>query len=136
MTNDFRVLGVDHVTVTTPEELEGDVLDWYQDCLGLERVEKPEGTRASGGWFRVGGQEIHVSIDPHNPLRTAHFGLVVDDFGVTVARLRAQGCHIEQATHIPGRRRCFTRDPAGNQIEIVAFDETAAEVAYEEGAAT
>jgi catechol 2,3-dioxygenase-like lactoylglutathione lyase family enzyme len=118
-----RITGLDHVNVTTPEELEEEVLTWYQDVLGLERVDKPGGTRSAGGWFQVGSQQVHVSVDAHNPPQSAHFGLVVDDFPALVSRLREAGCHIEQAREIPGRHRCFTRDPAGNRIEFMAFDD-------------
>jgi catechol 2,3-dioxygenase-like lactoylglutathione lyase family enzyme len=118
----FKVTGLDHVNVTSPQELEDEVLDWYREVLGLEQLEKPQGTRGSGGWFRVGHAELHVSVDPQNPTRSSHFCLVVDDFDSTVARLRGEGCHIEQASEIEGRRRLFTRDPAGNRIELTAFD--------------
>lgn len=128
----YDIAGIDHVHVTTPEELETDVLAWYERTLGLERIPKPEGARPSGAWFRAGAHELHVSIDPHNPPKTAHFALVVDDFDAAVTALRDQGCHIEQATAIPGRHRCFTRDPAGNGIEIIAFDEPSAAVSHVE----
>ena len=119
------MLGLDHVTVTTPEELAPAVADWYRDCLGLQEIEKPEGTRAHGAWFQVGSQQLHVSIDEHNPNnKTAHVGLVVDDFTSVIERLRAAKCHLEQATEIPGRHRFFTRDPAGNQLEIISYDES------------
>lgn len=119
--SDFTVAHLDHVSVTTPEELEGAVLHWYEKCLGLERIVKPEGARKGGGWFRVGDQELHVAHDEHNPHKTAHFGLAVDDIEGAVRRLRDFGCHIEQASKIPGRRRFFTRDPAGNSVEIVSY---------------
>ncbi len=116
-----RVLGIEHVTVTTPEELVEEVQRWYEDTLGLTVVANPNGSR--GGRFQVGSQELHLLIDPHNPPKTAHFSLQVEDFEESVASLRARGCHIEQASEIPGRKRCFTRDPAGNSIEIVALEE-------------
>jgi catechol 2,3-dioxygenase-like lactoylglutathione lyase family enzyme len=114
---DFKIVGVDHVDITAPEELMDDVLTWYSDVLGLQSVDNPEHTRPEGR-FQAGPQEVHVSLDAHNPHKTAHFGLVVDDLPAAVERLRAAGCHIEQASTIPGRRRCYTRDPAGNRIEI------------------
>lgn len=120
--SDFNVANLDHVTITTPAELEPAVLEWYEQCLGLEAIEKPEGSRRVGGWFRVGDQELHVTHDEHNPHKTAHFGLAVDDIEGAVQRLRDFGCHIEQASKIPGRRRFFTRDPAGNNIEIVSYE--------------
>lgn len=122
---DFTVFGVDHVNVTAPDELMDDTLSWYRDCLGLDEIEKPQGTRDAGGWFKAGEQEVHVSLDEHNPPKQAHFGLVVNDFDSIVDGLRSAGCHIEQAGTIPGRHRCYTRDPAGNRIEIVAFEGSA-----------
>lgn len=117
----FSIGRLDHVTVTFPAELEKDVLTWYEDCLGLERIDKLDGTRRStGGWFRVGDAQLHVSQDQHNPPPAAHFALQVDDFDDAVESLREAGCHLEQATPIPGRQRCFTRDPAGNLIEILS----------------
>ncbi|MDQ3877408.1 MAG: VOC family protein [Actinomycetota bacterium] len=122
---DFSVIGVDHVNVGAPNELMDETIGWYRDCLGLDEIDKPEGTHDAGGWFRVGDQELHVSLDEHNPPKQAHFGLVVDDFDAVVEDLRTAGCHIEQAAVIPGRHRCYTRDPAGNRIEIMAFDAAA-----------
>ena len=124
MGDDFKVLGVNHVTVTAPEDLKDETIEWYESCLGLERIGKPEGTHGeSGGWFKAGDQEVHVSIDEHNPHHAAHFAVVVSDLDEVVTRLRDASCHIEQAAPIPGRKRCFTRDPAGNRIELMAYRE-------------
>ena len=122
MPSGFEVLAVDHVQVTAPEELIEETCAWYANCLGLEQMAKPEGTRPVGSWFKAGEQEVHVSVDEHNPHKTAHFGMVVNDFGSMIERLRGAGCHIEQASEIPGRHRCYTRDPAGNRIELVQFE--------------
>jgi catechol 2,3-dioxygenase-like lactoylglutathione lyase family enzyme len=122
----FRVLGLDHVQITTPREFEHDVVAWYRDVLGLTEVTKPEGTRSGGAWFQVGWAELHVSIDQHNPPKAAHFGLVVDEFEAVIERLRKEGCHLEQAMAIPGRERFYTRDPAGNRVEIGHLDEARA----------
>ena len=122
MGENFEVLGVNHVTVTAPEDLENETLQWYDSCLGLERIDKPDGLREQGGWFRAGDQEVHVSIDEHNPHHRAHFALVISDFDEIVERLRDANCHIEQARPLPGRRRCYTRDPAGNRIELMTFE--------------
>jgi len=118
----FSVARINHVHITTPQELESQVVEWYERVLGLERDEKPEGTRPKGTWFKIGDQELHVSVDEHNPPKDAHFGVVVDDFTSVIETLRQNGCHIEQAASIPGRHRCYTRDPAGNRIELLTFD--------------
>ena len=122
-TQTFTVLGVEHVHITTPEELETEVVDWYRNCLGLDVLEKPEGTKQQGTWFQLGTQELHLSIDEHNPPKIAHFCVVVDSFDPVIERLRDGGSHIEQATEIPGRRRFYTRDPAGNRIEVMTYNE-------------
>ena len=118
----FSVVRLDHVNVTTPEELEEEVLSWYGSCLRLERLGKPEGASERGGWFRLGDGELHVARDEHNPPKRAHFAVVVDDLDAVIERLRGADCHIEQARPLPGRRRFFTRDPAGNRIEVMAFE--------------
>jgi catechol 2,3-dioxygenase-like lactoylglutathione lyase family enzyme len=123
----FSVIRLDHVNVTTPQELEGQVLEWYESCLGLEPIEKLPGTRDGGGWFRLGDRELHVALDEHNPSKSAHFAVVVDHFDGVIERLRSSGCHIEQAHPIEGRHRFFTRDPAGNRIEVMVFDDPEAE---------
>lgn len=119
-------LELDHVTVTAPAELEDEVIEWYERVLGLEQIEKLEGTPENGAWFSLGGAQLHLSRDPHNPPRRAHFAVRIDDFAGAVEHLRAHGCHIEQAKEIRGRRRFFTRDPAGNRIELFTLDEETA----------
>ena len=118
----MKVVALEHVSVTSPGDLEDEVVSWYRDLLGLEQMEKPEGAREKGAWFRIGDQQVHVMIDEHNPPKVSHFALVVDDFSEVVERLRGAGCHIEQARPVPGRKRFFTRDPAGNRIEIVTIE--------------
>ncbi|MFP5298414.1 MAG: VOC family protein [Actinomycetota bacterium] len=122
MTSGGLVVGLDHVAITAPEELESEVVDWYERVLGLPRITKPDGTRIKGAWFSAGDVEVHVTIDEHNPPKIAHYALVVTDPQAAIDRLRDAGCHIEQASSIPGRKRFYTRDPAGNRIEIVAFE--------------
>jgi len=131
----YTVLGIEHVHITAPAELQDDVAEWYRSCLSLEPLEKPEGTLSHGAWFRAGAQELHISVDEHNPPRESHFALVVDNLDPIIECLREHGCHIEQATTIPGRHRFFTRDPAGNRIEIVHHDEEATVVSQEDARA-
>ena len=121
----FAIMTVDHIAVTAPANLEDVVLDWYSETLGLEQLEKPEGTRDAGGWFRAGHVEVHVTIEVSPPEASGHFGVVVDDFEAAVDMLRRAGSVVEPARAIPGRRRCYTRDPAGNRIEILSYEEAA-----------
>lgn len=121
--DDYTILGIEHVHITAPSELLEETIEWYRSCLRLEPVEKPEGTRPDGAWFGAGPQELHISVDEHNPPKVSHFALVFDAYEPVIESLREQGCHIEQAATIPGRHRCYTRDPAGNRVEIVHYDE-------------
>jgi catechol 2,3-dioxygenase-like lactoylglutathione lyase family enzyme len=113
---------IDHVTVAAPSDLEDAVIDWYAHVLGFERLAKPEGTSGMGAWFRAGDVQLHVTIEPAPPARVGHFGVVVDDLEAAVEQLRAAGSDIEPARTIPGRSRCYTRDPAGNTIEILSYN--------------
>jgi catechol 2,3-dioxygenase-like lactoylglutathione lyase family enzyme len=126
------VSGLDHVNVSVPEDLESEVVAWYTGVLELEPASKPEGTRRRGSWFELGNAQLHISVEEHNPPHSAHFCLIVEDFDSLIERLRARGNHLEQARPIPGRHRCFTRDPAGNRVELMTVDETEAHVIYEE----
>jgi catechol 2,3-dioxygenase-like lactoylglutathione lyase family enzyme len=117
---DFMLVGIDHVAIAAPEELQEETVAWYRDTLGLEEL--PADGR--GARFALGEQELHVSVDPHNPPRVAHFCMLVENHGAIVERLRENGSHIEQARDIPGRHRFYTRDPAGNRIEIASVDRT------------
>ena len=111
------------MTVAAPSDLEGAVVGWYSNVLGLARLPKPDGTSSTGAWFRAGNVQLHVTIEAAPSERVGHFGVVVDDFDDAVRHLRAAGADIEAARTIPDRRRCYTRDPAGNTIEIMHFDE-------------
>jgi catechol 2,3-dioxygenase-like lactoylglutathione lyase family enzyme len=119
----FAVRTVDHVAVGAPKELEAEVVEWYERVLGLERLAKPEGTRSAGAWFRAGEVEIHVTIEPDLPVGSGHFGLAVEDLDDAAELLRSCGSTLKDAKPIPGRRRFYADDPAGNTIEIVCYDE-------------
>ena len=126
------VAGLDHVNVSVPEELEDEAAAWYAGVLGLQAATKPEGTRSKGRWFELGNAQLHISVEEHNPPHGAHFCLLVEDLDSLVDRLRSVGNHVEQARPITGRHRCFTRDPAGNRIELMKLDEALTNVVYEE----
>ena len=97
-----------HVNVVVPPGATAHVVGFYVDTLGLQQVTKPtEGVAQTGAWF---------DIDDRTQV---HFGLVVDDFDDTLARLQAAGAPWEDQPQIFGGRRGFTRDPEGNRVEIL-----------------
>ncbi len=66
----------------------------------------------------MGDQFIALSAGRRQPPDDArHFGLVVDDAGAVRAALRDAGAEI-----LPGRGLDF-RDPWGNHVQVVQYDE-------------
>ena len=112
---------IHHVNVVVPPGETGSVISFYADVLGLHQVAKPtEGVAQSGAWFDVDeSSQVHVSEREGATHPQSHFGLVVDDFAATLARLGEVGALWEEQPPIFGGRRGFTRDPAGNRIEIL-----------------
>jgi catechol 2,3-dioxygenase-like lactoylglutathione lyase family enzyme len=112
---------IHHVNVVVAPGGTEAVVPFYSEVLGLRRVEKPtEGVAQSGAWFDVNdAMQVHVSEREGDVHPQSHFGLVVDDFDAVLIRLREAGAPWEDQADIFGGRRGFTRDPAGNRVEIL-----------------
>lgn len=109
----MRCLRLAHINVRV-ERLE-DAVKFYQDVLGLEPILRG-GERGRGAWFRLGEAEVHLSEDavPQPPSRR-HFAVEVESLADARREIAAAGRPIEGEE----ARRFWTRDPAGNRIEIV-----------------
>ena len=119
----MTVLALHHVNLTFPAGLEAETVRFYAETLGLEALPKPQGRRSQGAWLRVGAAEIHLSPDaPGRAEQLAadrHLCLIVADLDAAEARLREAGAPVEGDPRPPvGYRRLFTRDPAGNRLEL------------------
>jgi catechol 2,3-dioxygenase-like lactoylglutathione lyase family enzyme len=112
---------IHHVNVVVPPGRTDDVVPFYADILGLRRVDKPkQGVDPSGAWFDVDdSSQVHVSERDGDVHPQSHFGLVVDDFDGVMQRLREAGAPWEDQADLFGGRRGFTRDPAGNRVELL-----------------
>ncbi len=110
-----------HVNVVVPPQATDSVVPFYAGVLGLRRVSKPaSGVAREGAWFDIGdGSQLHVSERPGDRHPDAHFGLVVDDLAAVVARLAEVGAEWTEQADLFGGRRGFTRDPAGNRVELL-----------------
>jgi catechol 2,3-dioxygenase-like lactoylglutathione lyase family enzyme len=109
-----------HVNVSCPPDETETVAAFYRDVLGLAPIEKAPGTDPSGAWFDVDGAgQVHLSERDAPPHPDAHFALVVDDLPSLVDRLRRGGHEWSPAPPVFGGGRGFTRDPAGNRIELL-----------------
>jgi catechol 2,3-dioxygenase-like lactoylglutathione lyase family enzyme len=112
---------IHHVNVVVPPGGTPSVVPFYADVLGLRQVDKPtEGVAQTGAWFDIDDtSQVHVSEREGDVHPQSHFGLVVDDFDDVMRRLRAADAPWEDQADIFGGRRGFTRDPAGNRVEIL-----------------
>ena len=112
---------IHHVNVVVPPGQTESVVSFYVDVLGLRRTAKPaDGVAQSGAWFDVDDRtQVHVSEREGAVHPQSHFGLVVDDFDAVLDRLRVVGASWEDQPDVFGGRRGFTRDPAGNRIELL-----------------
>jgi catechol 2,3-dioxygenase-like lactoylglutathione lyase family enzyme len=110
-----------HVNVVVPPGDTELVAPFYAETLGLRQVPKPsEGVAQSGAWFAIDGTtQVHVSERDGVRHPQVHFGLVVDDFDEVRRRLADAGAPWDDQPDLFGGRRGFTRDPAGNRVELL-----------------
>ena len=109
-----------HVNVTCHPGDTETVAAFYRDVLRLAPVAKAAGTDPAGAWFTIDAtSQVHLSERDGVAHPDAHFALVVDDFAAVVERLRRDGHEWQPAPQIFGAGRGFTRDPAGNRIEVL-----------------
>jgi extradiol dioxygenase family protein len=103
-----RLVGINHVA------LEVDDLDEALAFFG-RIFEVVSVTREPGGAsIEIGDQFIALF---ERGVEERHFGLVVDDKGAVRERLAASGVDV-----LPGQRLEF-RDPSGNMIQVVQYDQ-------------
>ena len=109
-----------HVNVVVPRGGTDAAVRFYVDILGLAPLAKPDVLRPDGAWLSVDGYaQLHLSERDGQPHPDSHFALVVDDFDSVLARLAAAGASWQDQEDVFGGRRGFTRDPAGNRIELL-----------------
>ncbi|CAA9351922.1 MAG: hypothetical protein AVDCRST_MAG29-2306 [uncultured Nocardioidaceae bacterium] len=110
-----------HVQVSCPVGGEPAARAFYGDLLGLREVAKPPALQARGGvWFRDAGIELHIGVEePFRPACKAHPALLVDDLDAVADRLAASGYEVTWDGDFPAYRRFYTRDGAGNRVEIL-----------------
>ncbi len=109
----MKCLRLTHVNLRV-DRLES-ALPFYGKVLGLEPIVRGE-KEGLGAWFRVGDSEIHLTEDDTpQPVSKRHFALDVDDLAQARRAVVEGGALIEKEEE---GRRFWTRDPAGNRIEI------------------
>jgi predicted enzyme related to lactoylglutathione lyase len=96
---------------------------FYGEVVGLERIERPASMGGVGAWFSAGSQELHISeFEDFVPAAKAHPAFALDAAGLDALaeRLRAAGAEVRWDGRLPGARRFYSFDPAGNRLEFLA----------------
>jgi lactoylglutathione lyase len=107
-----RLVGINHVALEVGDLEEA--LEWYAGIFDFEPPEREPGM----AFVDMGDQFLAFSEGRGQPRDDSrHFGLVVDDKSATRAALEAAGAEI-----LPGRRLNF-RDPWGNLVQVVAYED-------------
>lgn len=73
--------GLHHAQLAMPQGEEARARDFFVGVLGMTEIAKPPVLAERGGaWFRAGGLELHLGVEPDfQPARKAHPGVLVDD---------------------------------------------------------
>ncbi len=112
---------IHHVNINVPRGRSELIGAFYCDVLGFSRIPRPDNGR-EGIWLDMGdGTQLHLSERDDVPNSQPHFALVLDDFQAVRDRLADAGAEFQAAEDVFGTgARGFTRDPAGNRIELIA----------------
>lgn len=123
----MKIIGFDHVQLAMPANAEVGARAFYSELLGLREIPKPPILAARGGvWFQCGSLQLHLGVEADfRPAKKAHPGLLVDGYADCIARLQDAGYPVQEDTAIAGVSRCFTNDPFGNRIELIANEASA-----------
>ena len=113
-------ISLHHAQVFYPPGEEAKARIFYGKALGLAEIPRPQTLSDRDGiWFEAGQGQVHLSAQDDLALHgRRHFALRVDDLGTIRVRLAKHGAQFEEATPIPGWRRCYVFDPFGNKIEL------------------
>lgn len=107
-----RLVGINHVALEVHDIDEA--LAFYGHLFDLD----VQGRSADAAFIEIGDQFIALMKGRSQPPdRARHFGLVVDDKEATRRALEGAGAEI-----LPGRFLDF-RDPSGNRVQVVQYDQ-------------
>jgi catechol 2,3-dioxygenase-like lactoylglutathione lyase family enzyme len=114
---------LDHVQVLAPPGGIDEASDFYSELVGLERIGRPATMGGIGAWFRAGSQELHITEHENfAPSAKAHpaFELGRAELDALAERLTAAGAEVWWDDRLPGARRFYSFDPAGNRLEFLS----------------
>ena len=112
----MRPIAVHHVSINV-DDVDAAVR-FYCDVLGAtERDDRPE-LGIGGAWLDLGATQLHLLEAPPAPALGQHLAVLVDDLDAAVAELRTKGVEVGDPSPVGSARQAFTKDPAGNDVEL------------------
>jgi len=118
----FQVEKIDHCSVIITDVARS--RRFYRDLLGLKEIPKPRTFDFVALWFDLGNQQLHLLLkDKADTISPRHFALRVVDAAAARRYMEERGVATEETTLIPGADRFFIRDPDGNRIEVIQWQQ-------------
>ena len=113
----MSALSIHHVQLPFPVDKAVQVYQFYTEFFGLKNFAAP-----NTGPFRFGLDRQWLELTPRSdaaPVQSGHVALNVLDLPALRHRLLQAGHTLEETLPLPGYRRFFINDPAGNRLEIL-----------------
>jgi catechol 2,3-dioxygenase-like lactoylglutathione lyase family enzyme len=111
---------IQHVNVVVAPGGTAAAAGFYRDVFGLQVVAKPAELDPVGAWLQADRrQQLHISERAGATHPDAHFAVVVDDLESVLRLIEDAGAPWTEQEDVFGGRRGFTRDPAGNRVEVL-----------------
>lgn len=109
---------IQHATIPVPAILLEECARFYEVAFLVRRT----ATAYPGAlWLALAdGQQIHLLIDDGATNRRQHVALQVANLAATLVRLRSLDAEVVAGAPLWGAERWYTRDPAGNRLEVFA----------------
>lgn len=118
---------IDHIQITSPPEAAVEMAHFYGTVLRLQALPKPENLTINGGaWYALGAIQLHIGLkqDARNYASRRHICFRVRDLEQFQTHLETHGVAIIADTQPQqGFDRFYLRDPGGNRVEIVCYDD-------------
>jgi len=121
------IKAIHHVQIAVTKELEIATIEFYRNVVCLKEISKPENLKKNGGaWFEVGLQQFHIAPEnvpvEYNRESKRHVCFLVENLEEAQKSLMEKGVEIIPDNQpIPGFKRFYFRDPAGNRMECTEF---------------
>jgi catechol 2,3-dioxygenase-like lactoylglutathione lyase family enzyme len=121
----MSIHSINHVQLAFPSGQEAGVRRFYGGLVGLTELRQQGGKTLR---FVAGPQRIDL-VPTENWLpapATSHVAFEVKDLPALRSRLLEAQVELEESRPLPGHRRIYVNDPAGNQLEFLEPDSSQA----------